>query len=56
MYSANEICKFGNRPESIVWVKWDNGVELGLIEGINKYEILSSVGTNSIPCGSTTNN
>jgi hypothetical protein len=47
IYAANEICKSVNRPESIIWVKWDNGVELGLIEGIDKYEIVSSVTTNS---------
>ena len=38
IYAANEICKSVNRPESIIWVKWDNGIELGLIEGIDKYE------------------
>ena len=38
--TANEVCKSVNRPESIIWVKWDNGVELGLIEGIAKYEIM----------------
>ena len=40
IYAANEICKSVNRVESIIWVKWDNGVELGLIEGIDKYELL----------------
>jgi len=39
IYAANEICKSANRPESIIWVKWDNGIELGLIEGIDKYEL-----------------
>jgi hypothetical protein len=48
IYAANEICKAVNRPESIIWVKWDNGIELGLIEGIDKYEIVSDVNTNSI--------
>src|SRR5919197_2344370 len=49
IYAANEICKSVNRPESIIWVKWDNGIELGLIEGIDKYEIVSDVTTtNSI--------
>ena len=49
IYAANEICKSVNRPESIIWVKWDNGIELGLIEGIDKYEIVSNVTTtNSI--------
>jgi hypothetical protein len=49
IYAANEICKSVNRPESIIWVKWDNGTELGLIEGIDKYEIVSDVTTtNSI--------
>src|SRR5919197_5901816 len=45
IYAANEICKSVNRPESIIWVKWDNGIELGLIEGIDKYEIVSDVNT-----------
>jgi hypothetical protein len=49
IYPANEICKSVNRPESIIWVKWDNGIELGLIEGIDKYEIVSDLTTaNSI--------
>jgi len=48
IYTAKEICKSVNRPESIVWVKWDNGIELGLIEGTDKYEIVSDVNTNSI--------
>jgi len=39
IYAANEICKSVNRPESIIWVKWDNGTELGLIEGVDKYEL-----------------
>jgi hypothetical protein len=43
IYTANEICKSVNRPESIIWVKWDNGIELGLIEGIDKYEIVSGI-------------
>jgi len=42
IYAANEICKSVNRPELIIWVKWDNGIELGLIEGIDKYEIIVS--------------
>src|SRR5919206_3129909 len=50
IYAANEICKSVNRPELIIWVKWDNGIELGLIEGIDKYEIISDVNT------TTTNN
>ena len=50
IYAANEISKSVNRPESIIWVKWDNGIELGLIEGIDKYEIISDVNT------TTTNN
>src|SRR5919199_4368051 len=49
IYAANEICKSVNRPESIIWVKWDNDIELGLIEGIDKYEIVSDLTTaNSI--------
>ena len=43
IYAANEICKSFNRHESIIWVKWDNGIELGLIEGIDKYEIMPDV-------------
>jgi hypothetical protein len=39
IYAANEICKSVNRPESIIWVKWDNGIELGLIDGIDTYEL-----------------
>jgi len=46
--AANEICKSVNRPESIIWVKWDNDVELGLIEGVDKYEIVSDVNIESI--------
>ena len=46
IYAANEICKSVNRSELIVWVKWDNGIELGLIEGIDEYEtIVSDVST-----------
>jgi|ERR1051325_10434097 hypothetical protein len=50
IYAANEICKSVNRPESIIWVKWDNGIEFGLIEGVDKYEIIVSnvTTTNSI--------
>ena len=49
IYAANEICKSVNRPESIIWVKWDNGIDLGLIEGVDKYKIVSNVTTtNSI--------
>src|SRR5919197_784686 len=51
IYAANEISKSVNRPESIIWVKWDNSIELGLIEGIDKYEIISDVNTTT-----TTNN
>ena len=39
IYAANEICKSVNRPESIIWVMWDNGIELGLIDGIDTYEL-----------------
>ena len=49
IYVANEICKSVNRSELIIWVKWDNGVELGLIEGIDEYETIVSD-------ASTTNN
>ena len=49
IYAANEICKSVNRPESIIWVKWDNDIELGLIEGIDEYETI-------VPDVSTTNN
>jgi hypothetical protein len=46
IYAANEICKSVNRSELIIWVKWDNGIELGLIEGIDEYEtIVSDVST-----------
>jgi hypothetical protein len=48
IYAANEICKSVNRPESIMWVKWDNDIELGLIEGIDKYEIVSDVTATNI--------
>src|ERR1041384_1871608 len=48
IYAANEICKSVNRPESIIWVKWDNDIELGLIEGVDKYEIVSDVNIESI--------
>src|SRR5919199_3102507 len=48
IYAANEICKSVNRPESIIWVKWDNGIELGLIEGIDKYEIIVSGVTTTV--------
>jgi 3-methyladenine DNA glycosylase/8-oxoguanine DNA glycosylase len=40
IYAANEICKSVNRAESIIWVKWDNGVELGLIDVVDTYELL----------------
>jgi hypothetical protein len=43
-----EICKSVNRPESITWVKWDNSIDLGLIEGIDKYEIISAARTATI--------
>ena len=42
IYAANEICKSVNRPELIIWVKWENDIELGLIEGVDKYEIIVS--------------
>lgn len=45
--AANEICKSVNRPESIILVSWDNGIELGLIERIDKYEIVSDVNANN---------
>ena len=48
-YVANEICKSVNRSELIIWVKWDNGIDLGLIEGIDEYEKI-------VPDVSTTNN
>ena len=38
----NDVFKSVKRDESIIWVKWDNGVELGLIEGVDKYEIISA--------------
>jgi hypothetical protein len=47
IYAANEICKSVNRSELIIWVKWDNGIDLGLIEGIDRYEIIVSDVTNS---------
>ena len=37
-----EVFRSINRPGSIIWVKWDNGIDLGLIEGVDKYEILSA--------------
>jgi hypothetical protein len=48
IYAAKEVCKSVNRPESITWVKWDNGIDLGLIEGIDKYEIISAARTATI--------
>ena len=39
--SIKEAFKHDNRQESIVWVEWDNGIKLGLIEGVDKYEIIS---------------
>ena len=45
IYAANEICKSVNRPELIIWVKWDNDIEFGLIEGVDKYEIVSGITT-----------
>ena len=48
IYAANEISKCVSRYESIIWVKWDNGIELGLIGGVDKYEIVSAAAnTNS---------
>jgi hypothetical protein len=47
IFTAKDVSRSINRPESIVWVKWDNGSELGLIEGIDKYEVISRVITNS---------
>ena len=38
-----EVFRSINRSESIIWVRWDNGIELGLIEGIDKYEIISDI-------------
>jgi hypothetical protein len=55
IYAANEICKSVNRPESIIWVKWDNGIELGLIEGVDKYEIVSGVNTTALAAQQTVN-
>src|ERR671927_632229 len=49
IYAANEICKSVNRSGLIIWVKWDNDIELGLIEGIDEYETIVSD-------ASTTNN
>jgi hypothetical protein len=43
IYTAKELSRSVNRPESIVWVKWDSGIELGLIEGIDEYEIVSGI-------------
>jgi hypothetical protein len=40
--SIREVFGHDNRPESIIWVEWDNGIKLGLIEGIDKYEIISN--------------
>jgi hypothetical protein len=53
IYAANEISKSVNRSESIIWVKGDNGIELGLIEGIDKYEIVSGVTTTTNNSSST---
>ena len=39
--SIKEAFKHDNRQESIIWVEWDNGINLGLIEGVDKYEIIS---------------
>ena len=39
--SIKEVFRRDNRPESIVWVEWDNGIKLGLIDGVDKYEIIS---------------
>ena len=47
IFTAKEVSKSVNRPESIILVSWDNGIELGLIEGIDKYEIVSDVNTNN---------
>jgi hypothetical protein len=47
IYAANEICKSVNRSELIIWVKWDNDIELGLIEGVDKYEVVSGITTNN---------
>ena len=47
IYTAKEVSKPVNRPESIILVGWDNGIELGLIERIDKYEIVSDVNANN---------
>ena len=39
--SIKEAFKHDNRREYIIWVEWDNGIKLGLIEGVDKYEIIS---------------
>jgi hypothetical protein len=39
--SIKEAFKHDNRQEYIIWVEWDNGIKLGLIEGVDKYEIIS---------------
>jgi hypothetical protein len=39
--NIKELFRRDNRPESIIWVEWDNGIKLGLIEGVDKYEIIS---------------
>jgi hypothetical protein len=53
--SIKEAFRSINRPESIIWVKWDNGIELGLIEGIDKYEVVSDTAANATQTAQTIN-
>jgi hypothetical protein len=31
-----------DEDQELVWVKWDNGVELALIQGVDKYNVVKN--------------
>jgi len=34
------ICKIDNDGDSLIWIDWDNGEYLALLEGIDKFKVV----------------
>ena len=34
------ICNIDNEDDSLIWIDWDNGEHLALLEGIDKFKVV----------------
>jgi len=34
------VCKIDSEDDSLIWIDWDNGEHLALLEGIDKFKVV----------------